>query len=221
MIKPLNALIIEDHPLLTRNYKSALSLQPDHQFNVDIAHDADTALIKIHGRDKLNFYDLVVLDISIPPSKNKLITSGEDLGLEIRKHFSQTKIIVITAYNESYRLNNIIKSINPEAFLIKCDIEFIDLVNAIKAVLKDYPYYSKTVLSIMRNRMSHDIILDNKDRTILYELSMGTRMKELAEIVSLSVPGLEGRKQRLKEAFDVRNNNDRVLIEKARKAGFV
>lgn len=221
MIKPLNALIIEDHPMLTDNYKDALSQLPDQKFNVDIAHDADTALIKIHSRDKLNFYDLIFLDIGLPPAKNKLITSGEDIGVELRKYFSQVKIIVITAYSESYRLNNIIKNLNPEAFLIKCDIEFSDLVNATKSVLKDYPYYSKTVLSIMRNQMSHDILLDNKDRTILYELSMGTRMKELAEIVSLSIPGLEGRKQRLKEAFDVSHKNDRILVEKARKAGFI
>ena len=112
--------------------------------------------------------------------------SGEDLGIEIRKKSLDAKIIVITAFNDNFRLNNILKSFKPNAILVKNDIDSKKINEAIKTVLNGAPSYSTTVMNLIRNQMSYDIVLDNKDRLILYQLSFGTRMKELAKIVSLS-----------------------------------
>ena len=225
MTQLFNVLIVEDHPIIAETYKNILSGLTDnsnsYQFNIDIAYNADSALHKINTALKSTLYDLILLDISIPPSEDKKIMSGEDLGILIRKKSLDVKIIVITAFNDNFRLNNILKSFKPNAILVKTDIDFNILNGAIKTVLKGSPSYSMTVMNLIRNQMSYDFVLDNKDRIILYQLSIGTRMKELARIVPLSIPGLERRKYRLIEAFNVVNQNDRALVDKAQEAGFV
>lgn len=221
----IHTLIIEDHPLVAENYKNALLLLSSdsitYQFKIEMVRNGDSALQKIEKAKKTTAYNLVFLDIGLPPSKDRTIMSGEDLGIVIKKNFPKTKIIVITGYSHNYRLHNIFRSLSPHAILVKSDIGFSDLKDAIRSVLSGIPFFSKTVAKLIRSYMSYDIVLDRKDRVILYELSKGTRMKELSEIVSLSIPGLQRRKQRLKEAFDVVNQNDRILIEKGRTSGFV
>ena len=65
------------------------------------------------------------------------------------------------------------------------------------------------------------IKIDKIDRQILYELSIGTRMKDLPKIVPLSIAGIEKRKRILKEVFDVEDQGDKALIMKARELGFI
>ena len=71
------------------------------------------------------------LDISVPPSKDKKLLSGEDVGLMINRVFPSSKIIVSTTFNDNYRIQSILKNMNPDGFLIKlyslCVDEFDDV----------------------------------------------------------------------------------------------
>ena len=118
--------------------------------------------------------DIVFLDISLPPSKGRKILSGEDLGLKLNEVLPEAKVIVSTTFNDNYRIHSIFKNINPDGFLIKNDITPKELILAIEEVLTDPPYYSKTVMKLLRKQVSSDLLLDHIDRKILYELSVGT-----------------------------------------------
>lgn len=61
-------------------------------------------------------YDILFFDISLPPSKDGLITSGEDLAKIARKYLPEAKIIILTMFNEAFRILNIIKGINRKVF---------------------------------------------------------------------------------------------------------
>ena len=63
--------------------------------------------------------------------------------------------------------------------------------------------------------------MDKIDRQILYELSIGTKTKDLPNIVPLSIAGIEKRKRILKRVFDVEYQGDKALITKAREKGFI
>ena len=52
-------------------------------------------------------------------------------------------------------------------------------------------------------------------------MSIGTKMKSLPNIIPMSMAGLEKRKKHLKEIFDVKDNDDRELILKAKEKGFI
>ncbi len=218
-------LIIDDHPLICEQYIKALQevMTENEQLNMRIesAGDCDTAREKIKNTLIEGGWDLVFLDIRLPSSKDRKVLSGEDLGEMIRKNHPLAKIIVATTFNDNYRIQNIFKSLNPEGFLIKNDLDTKELVNAIQKIMQGGVHYSNTVSNLHRKQMFTEIKIDKIDRQILYELSLGTRMKDLPKIVPLSIAGIEKRKRILKEVFDVEDQGDKALIMKARELGFI
>ncbi|AUP79499.1 response regulator [Flavivirga eckloniae] len=220
----MNVLIIEDHPLISNAYKNALALVSAKDkaltFNIDIAVSCDEAYLRIKDAQNTKAtIDIVFLDIKLPPSKDGKIISGEDLGIKIRTLFPKTKIIIATTYNDNYRINSIFKSVNPDGFLIKNDLNPEELILAIESIIKDDPYYSKSVVRLMRQETSNNLVIDDIDRKLLYELSRGTKMGELPQIMPLSKTALERRKRALKELFDVKA--DRDLLKIAEQKGFI
>ena len=219
-------LLIDDHPLITNSYTSAFRyLEKNNQtlsFHVDVAHSCDVAYEKIMDFHLNNRnLDIVILDISLPPSKDEKILSGEDLGLKMNKLMSNTKIIVSTTFNDNYRVHSLFKNLDPDGFLVKNDLTPKNLVEAINTILNDSPYYSKTIIKLLRKEVTSDFILDAIDRRLLYELSIGTMMKDLPDILSLSLPALEKRKRRMKQALDAESPYDKELLIRAKEKGFI
>jgi len=224
--KKYSVLIIDDHPLISNAYKSAFKniskLNETISFVIDVVDNCDNAFEKINYLSTNNkSLDIVFLDIKLPPSKDGKILSGEDLGLKINELFPDTKIIVATTFNDNYRIHSIFKSLNPDGFLIKNDITPNELVSTINTIITDPPYYSKTVIKLLRKEVSNNLLLDNIDRKLLYELSIGTMMKDLPEILLLSLPAIEKRKRRLKQIFDIESPYDKELLTQAKKKGFL
>lgn len=220
-----NVLIIDDHPLISEAYKTALKYvekkNTNINFTIDVAHDCDSANAKIEEfHETQKPLHITFLDMSLPPSKDKKILSGEDLGLIMNQKLPETKIIVSTTFNDNFRIHNILKNLNPDGLLIKNDISSKELVNAITEVLNNPPFYSKTVLKSMRKQYSSDLFIDDIDRRILYEISVGTKLKDITN-VALSVHGIEKRKKSLKQIFNVENSDDKALILIAKEKGFI
>ncbi len=221
-----NALIIDDHPLISEAYKSAFKhinkMDESISFDIAVAHDCDSAfeLIQSFAKGEASL-DVVFLDISLPPSQDGKILSGEDLGLKINELIPNARIIVSTTFNDNYRIHSIFKNINPDGFLIKNDITPLELVSAIKEVITDPPYYSKTVMKLLRNQVSSEFLLDDIDRKILYEISIGTKVKDIPEIVPLSIAAVEKRRRHLKQVFNITSSDDKELILLAKEKGFI
>jgi len=225
MKKKYNVLIVDDHPIIADVYKSGFELvsaeNNDVEFQISMANSCDEALDYLKGVSKQNSIDIVFLDISLPPSSDGKFISGEDIGLKLRNDLPNCKIIVSTTFNDNYRIQVILQTLNPEGFLIKNDINKEELVTSIKSILNDTPYYSKSVLELFRKQLSTDYRLDKIDRQLLYEMSIGTKMKDLPNIIPMSMAGLEKRKKHLKVLFKVQDNDDRELILKAKEKGFI
>ena len=218
-------LIVDDHPIICDSYKDAFdevnAQNREIHFQIETALDCDSAREKITNTWVNKGYDLVLLDIRLPPSKDRKLLSGEDLGELIREVQPEAKIIVATTFNDNFRMQNIIKSLNPEGFLIKNDLDTAELALAINHVLQGRPYYSSTVSELFRKQMQSSVDFDKIDRQILYELSIGTRMKEMPDFVPLSMAGVEKRKRIMKQKLDVEDQGDKALILKAREMGFI
>ena len=224
--KKYNALIIDDHPLIAEAYKSAFTFIESQKegvfFNILMANDCDSAckILKDYAKNN-DRLDIVFLDMRLPASKDGTILSGEDLGIRINDMLPDTRIIVSTTFNDNYRVHSILKNINPDGFLVKNDITPPQLVQAIEEVLCDPPFYSKTVTKIMRNEVSSEYFIDDVDRKIMYQLSIGTMMKDLPDMVHLSLRAIEKRKRQLKKIFDITSTDDRELIHVAKDKGFI
>lgn len=216
-------LMIDDHPMIIEGYQNTILSVKTHkqEFDIDIALSCDMALEYIQKSLKSKPYDILFVDIKIPPSSDGLITSGEDLAKHAREVLPDAKIIVLTMYNESYRIHNILKTINPEGFLIKSDLTSSELANAFLSILDKPPYYSSTVNSVLRKTITSNIFVDEKNRKILHLLSQGVKTKNLADYVSLSLSAVEKRKKQLKTLFSVNDGQDETLLKEAREKGFL
>jgi DNA-binding NarL/FixJ family response regulator len=225
MDKSISVLIIDDHPIIASAYESALesfvTQNATYNFKITSIYSLDEAQLLLDNPSFIENLDLVFLDMRLPASSDGKLVSGEDLGKLIRAKQPTVKIIVSTTFNDNYRLHNILQSLNPEGFLVKNDINPKELLSAIGNVLAGSPYYSKTVLNLLRKQIGSDIYLDEVDRKMLYELSIGAKLKDLSNLLPLSIAGIEKRRRNLKEMFDISGAEDRELVKIAREKGFL
>ena len=224
MLDKIKILMIDDHPIIIEGYQNTLLLtkKESQDLDIDIANNCDQALKYINTSIDMQVpYNMLLLDLSLPASKDGLMQSGEDLALYARKKTPNTKIVILTMFNESYRIHSIIKNIKPEGFLIKSDLTSSELSSAFQAVLSNPPFYSGTVNSIIKKTIKSNILIDDKNRKILYLLSQGVKTKNLVSHLSLSLSAIEKRKKQLKEIFNIDDGQDESLLREARKNGFV
>ncbi|MDX1718848.1 MAG: response regulator [Salegentibacter mishustinae] len=225
MNKSVTVLIIDDHPIIASAYESALesfvTQNTTYDFKITSIYNLDEAQLLIENSAFIDSLDLVFLDMRLPASIDGKLVSGEDLGKLIKSKNSEVRIIVSTTFNDNYRLHNILQSLDPEGFLVKNDIKSKELLRAIENVLSGSPYYSKTVLNLLRKQVGSDIYLDELDRKMLYELSIGAKLKDLSNLLPLSVAGIEKRRRNLKKMFGISGAEDRDLIKLAREKGFL
>ena len=59
------------------------------------------------------------------------------------------KIVILTMFEEVYRIHDIIKTINPEGFLIKSDLTSSELASAFQAIQGNPPFYSGTINKVL------------------------------------------------------------------------
>ncbi|MFV0540582.1 MAG: response regulator [Aestuariibaculum sp.] len=224
MMQKIRILMIDDHPMIIEGYQNTLlyTKKESQELKIDIANNCDEALKCIEKSIKNEFpYDVLFIDISIPPSSNGAMTSGEDIAVYTRKVLPKSKIIILTMYNESFRIHNIIKTVNPEGFLIKSDLTSSELASAFQAILNNPPFYSGTVNSYLKKIVASNVVIDDKNRKILHLLSQGVKTKNLASHLNISLSAIEKRKKHLREIFEVDDGQDETLLNQARKKGFV
>ncbi|MEL0652672.1 DNA-binding response regulator [Algibacter sp. TI.3.09] len=224
MIEKLKILMIDDHPMIIEGYQNTLlfTKKENQELEIDIANNCDEAIMYMdQAVEKSLPYNVLFVDISIPPSKDGIMSSGEDLAEYARKVLPKAKIIILTMFNESFRIHNIIKTIDPEGFLIKSDLTSSELASAFQAVINNPPFYSGTVNNHIRKSIVSDIVIDDKNRKILHLLSQGVKTKNLASHLDISLSAVEKRKRQLRDIFDVQDGQDETLLNEARKKGFV
>jgi len=216
-------LLVDDHPIILDGYRNILNSfnQDELDLIIETASDCDEAYLKITKSKATLPYNIIFLDISLPPSEHYPIYSGEDLGLKVREFLPNCKLVILTMYTDNLRLFNIMKNLKPEGLLIKSDVTPKEFFTAFEKILAGDLYYSQTVNEFSRKHISQDFNIDAMDRKILYHISKGVKTKDLVNIVNLSLPAIEKRKKSIKEAIGLEEGGDIVLVEKAREMGFL
>lgn len=220
----IKILMTDDHPMIIEGYQNTLlsTKKPDQELEIDTANNCDQSLTAMaNSIAKGEPYDVLFIDIKMPPSKDGKFNSGEDLALHARQILPNAKIVILTMFNETYRIHNIVEQIQPEGFLIKSDLTSSELASAFQVILTSPPFYSGTVAKYLKQTLINDINLDDKNRKILYLLSQGVKTKNLAEHVDLSLSAIEKRKKQLKMIFAVEDGQDETLLNEAKRLGLI
>jgi len=212
MLRQNNIIIIENEALMSRSIEEALKTKSNFTYSLQRTQDYKAAFGIIKTISQL---DAVFLNIDLFSQAIQRYDGIQELVSIIRKKFKDVRLFMLTSHCDNYLLQDIIKTLNPDSVLLKSDIDFGDLVKAIDMVMDDTPFYSKTILRLIRSQFVSGIHLDETDRLILYYLSKGTKTKDLTNVIYLTMSGIERRKRNLRTIFEA--NNDLALIEQARK----
>lgn len=214
--KIINLLIIEDCNILANAYKVIVNSILNYKFKTAFAKNCDEAQQQIETEN----YQLILLDLQLPVSKNNKYICGEDLGALIKQTQKSTKIIIMTNVSDYLRINNILNELKPEGFLIKTDIDIKELINAIELILQEKNYYSKTIQEY-KSATFNNSSLDDLDRKILYHLSMGEKTKDICNYIPLSHRAIEVRKNKLTSLLIDKNDYSSNLVKEAKKLGII
>lgn len=223
MKEKISVLIIEDHPMIIEGYKNTLESvnSEDLELTIEAVLDCDSGLHSIEKAANSAPYDILLIDIKLPPSADGSITSGEDLAILAKKLLPEAKIMIITMFSESHRIHSILKNVDPDGFLIKSDLTPDELLIAFKKVLNNSSYYTETVNAYLRKRIQNNVHFDEKSLKILDCIAKGVKTKNLPNHVNLSLSAIERRKNRIKEVFGIEGGDNEELLKEARKRGFI
>jgi len=216
-------LAVDDHEMTALGYKYILEDSDFTGFNVkvEIATNFEKGKSKIELSKRAVPYDLILLDIQLFSPESKDIRTGIDLGMVARAEVPNSKVVFMSSYSDNYRINNIFKTVNPDGYMVKSEIDEMSLKTMVETIVNESPYYTASALSAIRRRMSTDIVIDEQDQKILYHLSQGIHTRDIAPLIGSANTTVEARKRQLKALFDVKNGNDLALINEAKTRGFL
>ncbi len=224
MNNSISVLIIENESIIVDAILDALDYtgkSMNLNIKTKIAKDYRESLELMTRKDPNNNFNMIMLNVDIPLLNKEKPLFAEELGLKIKAFFPKSKLITFSFRCDNYRINNIFSTLKPEGFFIKSDIDRKELKKAICLVLSEEVYYSKIIMRLVRRRIVDDVVLDSADRQILYFLSKGVKTKDLPKYVYLSQGGIQRRKRRLKEVFEIDGRNDMKLLKLAEEKGFI
>ncbi len=216
-------LAVDDHEMIVLGYKYTLEASTFEKFEV-VVHTApsfEAGKAEIESSAKRLPYDIIMLDIQMFPEDAKEERGGEDLGLLVKKISPTSKLVFISSFSDSYRINNILKNVNPDGYMVKSEVDQKTLQTMVRTVLDNPPYYTAAALQAIRRKMANEDQIDERDKKILYQLSIGTKTKDISALVAAASTTVENRKRQLKIMLGVENGNDFALIDEARKRGFI
>ncbi len=223
MDKVITILAVDDHKMTALGYKYILedAVFEDFKVRVEIGNGYDEGQKKIEASAKGIRYDIILLDIQLFPAEAKDPRTGQDLGKLARQVVPESKVVFMSSFSDSYRINSICQAVNPDGYLVKSEIDELSLIDMVKTVITKPPYYTHLALVAARKNIAQTFKVDEYDQAILYELSIGTRTKDITSVLPLSQATIDNRKRALKLIFGVQDKSDLALIEEARNRGFI
>lgn len=223
MNETLKVFMVDDHPMIIEGYKSILSFNGmGFNFDFTTALSCEEAYNVLYAEEPV-YFDVVFLDLSLPPFEEKQIFSGEDLAAIIKQKFPETKIIILTSHAEAFMLYDLKRNIQPNGLLVKSDFSAEELLIAFEYIMKGKIYESKTVTEGVHEILStgNKILLDEQNREIIRLLSQGVLTKNIPHHLSLGQSAVDKRKAQIKECLSIKGGSDEDIVREAKKHGFI
>ncbi|MEW5675634.1 response regulator [Flavobacterium enshiense] len=218
MSQALTILVVDDHPMTADAYTNLIaSLYKENKPTFQKAFDGTMAFKNIMMNIKTGVnLDVALVDISIPPYEEEKIFSGIDIAKIIRLKFPDCRIIMLTMHTETLILNKVYKTIYPEGFISKNDIDFSTFPNVINNILNGDSFISKTIYESLNGFFKETIKWDEFDTEIILLLDKGIKTKELPNYIDLSLSSIEKRKANIKRVLLDQKSSDEELINKCK-----
>lgn len=218
-----NILIVDDHPMTVDGYKTLLkTIDSNSNASFYLEYDcAETYRLMLRLKEEESSLHYAFIDVNLPPFEEKNIKSGVDLAIEIRTHFPQCKIVIISMHKEPLWVNQILKSIDPEGFIAKSDINYKSFPEIFISIEKGKNYQSESIVDSHKLLLQKNIKWDEYDSQILRLIADGVKTGNLPHYIPLSLSAIEKRKANIKKQFVYDTGSDKEIIDTARMLGFI
>ncbi len=195
----IKILVVDDHAIVRDGLKRILVDTPDIVV-ADEANNGEEVINKVGNND----YDLVLLDISLP---------GRD-GLDVLKQLKctnpQIPILILSMYPEEHYAVRSLRA-GASGYLTK-QSSSDELIGAIRKVANGRRYITPSlaeklafVLGVDVRKLPHEKLSD-REYQVMCMFGSGKTVKEIAEILSLSVRTISTHRTHILEKMEMRNN---------------
>jgi DNA-binding NarL/FixJ family response regulator len=194
-------LLADDHVLIAEALKSVLASSYDV---VGIVNDGRSLLVAAQTLQP----DLIIVDIGMPQ------LNGIDATRQIKRLCPRVKMIIVTMNEDSDLVGEAFRA-GASGYLLKTSASN-ELLQAIQEVLKGASYLSpritsRAVTSMLRggNVISEKRReLSTRQREVIQLLAEGRSMKEVADLLTISLRTVAAHKYRIMELLEIKNNAD-------------
>ena len=193
MTETIRILMIDDHPMIIEGYQNTLQFTKKESqiLDINIANNCDEAVTCMNKSVKTERpYQVLFVDISLPPSKDGMMNSGEDLAIYARKILPKAKIIILTAYNDEELIINCIK-MGAVGYAIK-SAHLSNLVDIIRQVSRLGAYIDQTIVAKLFNALQSNSVsslldkLTFREKEIVSLVEKGLSYKQMSEQLFLT-----------------------------------
>jgi DNA-binding NarL/FixJ family response regulator len=207
-------VLADDHALLREGIRALLSRESDIEV-VGEASDGREAIARCRALKP----DVVLMDIAMPG------LGGLEAALEIRKECPETKILVLTQYEDREYVTRFLK-VGAAGYVLK-NSAGAELASAIRSVQRGGlvldPQVARDALREPEPAADgegdpYDSLTD-REKQVLKLVAEGKSNKEVAEVLGISVKTAMSHRERVMEKLGLHNRTD--LIRFALKRGVI
>jgi len=216
MSHKIRVLIADDHVLVREGIAAFLQLCDD----IEVVGHASDGLEAIEQTGKFR-PDIVIMDINMP----KL--GGLEATIEIKKMWPDTKVLVLTQYEDKEYITRFLKA-GVSGYLLKKAVGS-DLITGLKAISRGELYLHSSVTTEVVSRYLHGDKdagketpyekLSDREKQVLKLIAEGYTHKEVADMLHISVKTVIAHQTNISEKLDIHNRAS--LIKFAIQRGII
>lgn len=212
----MKIVIADDHAVVRTGFSMILNYQED----MDVVA---TAADGVEAYKKVLEYkpDVLILDLSMPPGESGLIATSK-----ISESFPETKILILTMYDDEEYLFHVLKS-GAKGYILKNSPDE-QLILAVRTVYKGETYVDMKLTTSLVNEFVNQSnsdklsqssdpfkVLSKRELEILPLIAKGYGNKEIAEKLFVSVKTVEAHKTHIMNKLNLKSKPE--LVEYALK----
>ena len=203
MKSPARILIADDHTILRAGIRALLDIQPDFL----VVGEVDNGKDAIYSAGQLK-PDLIISDLSMPG------TNGTEAIQRIKSRYPEIKILVLTVHKSEEYVHAALKA-GASGYLLKDDTSD-ELISACTNILAGKTHLSPSVCgNVVLGYLSYpnsnekptssSDLLTTREREVLKLIAEGSRNKDVAEYLSISLKTVEKHRSNLMKKLNIHN----------------
>lgn len=205
--KTYSIFLVEDHPIFRKGLVQLINSEND----MEVCGEAEDYLDGLNGIKKMK-PDFAIVDISLKSS------SGIELVKDIKLHFSDMPVLVLSMHDENIYAERVLKS-GARGYLMKEEAPET-VITAIRHILSGKIFVSDDISARMLNRMvdgnSYSDTVDalsDRELEVFKLIGDGKSTRDIASMLNISVKTVENHRAHIKEKLNLSNSIE--LIQQA------